>query len=263
LIYCLIVGGAIVGILAMAAAASFIKLWPYNLTLSLDNYQFQNMDGGGWKAYGNSIRMAVMVALLGTLFIFAGAYMVEKTRGLHGLRGIVQFMAVLPLAVPGLALGLGYIFFFNAPGNPLNLLYGTMAILVFNTAAHFYTVPHLTAATALKQLDGEFESVSQSLKVPFYITFSRVTLPVCMPALLDIGIYLFLNAMTTTSAVVFLYSPETPLASIAVLNMDDAGDVAPAAAMAMMIVFTSAGVRLLYEGLSFFILRRAQAWRLR
>jgi iron(III) transport system permease protein len=263
LFYCLIVGGAIIGILAMAAAASFIKLWPYNLTLTLDNYQFDKMDGGGWKAYGNSIRMALMVGVIGTLFIFAGAYMVEKTRGLRAIRGIVQFMAVLPLAVPGLALGLGYIFFFNAPGNPLGFLYGTMAILVLNTAAHFYTVPHLTAATALKQLDGEFESVSQSLKVPFYITFGRVTLPVCMPALLDIGIYLFLNAMTTTSAVVFLYSPETPLASIAVLNMDDAGDVAPAAAMAMMIVFTSAGVRLLYEGLSFFILRRAQAWRLR
>ncbi|MEO8558034.1 MAG: putative 2-aminoethylphosphonate ABC transporter permease subunit [Rhodospirillales bacterium] len=263
LAYCTVVGGAIIGILAMAAAASFIKLWPYNLTLTLDNYHFESMDGGGWKAYGNSIRMAVFVALVGTFFIFAGAYMVEKTRGLHVLRGIVQFMAVLPLAVPGLALGLGYIFFFNAPGNPLNFLYGTMGILVLNTAAHFYTVPHLTAATALKQLDGEFESVSQSLKVPFYTTFARVTLPVCTPALLDIGIYLFLNAMTTTSAVVFLYSPETPLASIAVLNMDDAGDVAPAAAMAMMIVATSAGVRLLYEGLSFFILRRAQAWRKR
>jgi iron(III) transport system permease protein len=69
------------------------------------------------------------------------------------------------MAVPGLALGLGYIFFFNDPGNPLGFLYGTMAILVLNTVAHFYTVPHLTAATALKQLDHEFESVSQSLKV--------------------------------------------------------------------------------------------------
>ncbi|GIS37299.1 MAG: hypothetical protein Ct9H90mP9_3290 [Pseudomonadota bacterium] len=52
------------------------------------------------------------------------------------------------------------------------------------------------------------------------------------------GSYLFLNAMTTVSAVVFPYSPETMLASVAVLNMDDAGDIAPAAAMAMMIVYT-------------------------
>ena len=71
-------------------------------------------------------------------------------------------------------------------------------------------------------------------------TFFRVTLPVCLPAVLDIAIYLFVNAMTTVSAVVFLYSPDTTLAAIAVLNMDDAGDIAPAAAMAMTIFLTSA-----------------------
>jgi hypothetical protein len=59
----------------------------------------------------------------------------------------------------------------------------------------------------------------------------------------DIGIYFFINAMTTVSAVVSLYSPNTTLASVAVLNMDDAGDTAPAAAMAMLIVLTAGVVR--------------------
>jgi iron(III) transport system permease protein len=85
-----------------------------------------------------------------------------------------------------------------------------------------------------------------SLRVPFYRTFFRITLPICLPAVLDIMMYLFVNAMTTVSAVVFLYSPQTTLAAIAVLNMDDAGDIAPAAAMGMMIFFTSATVRVLY-----------------
>ena len=49
--------------------------------------------------------------------------------------------------------------------------------------------------------------------------------------------------MTTVSAVVFLYSPDTTLAAIAVLNMDDAGDIAPAAAMATLILVTSIAVR--------------------
>ena len=69
-------------------------------------------------------------------------------------------------------------------------------------------------------------------------------MPVCLPAILDIVIHLFVNAMTTVSAVVFLYGPDTTLASVAVLNMDDAGDVAPAAAMGMMIFYTAASVRL-------------------
>ena len=73
--------------------------------------------------------------------------------------------------------------------------------------------------------------------------------------------YLFLNAMTTVSAVVFLYSPETMLASVAVLNMDDAGDIAPAAAMALMIVYTSACFRIMHALLSRYLKRRTQVWR--
>ena len=69
-------------------------------------------------------------------------------------------------------------------------------------------------------------------------------MPVCLPAILDISIYLFVNAMTTVSAVVFLYCADTALASVAVLNMDDAGDIAPAAAMGMMIFYTNARARI-------------------
>jgi iron(III) transport system permease protein len=65
------------------------------------------------------------------------------------------------------------------------------------------------------------------------------------------------------SAVVFIYSSQTALASIAVLNMDDAGDIAPAAAMGMMIFYTNVVARLLHMALSHGVLRRTQAWRVR
>lgn len=262
----LLAGGiatAILVLIGVAAYASFVKLWPYDLSLTLKNYQFDLMDGGGWSAYGNSLTMAGWTAVVGTIIIFSGAYLVEKTRGAPWLRGIVQAMAFVPLAVPGLVLGLAYIFFFNAPGNPLGFLYHGMAILVISTIVHFYTVSHLTAVTALKHLDPEFEAVSASLKVPFYTTFWRVTVPVSLPAILDISIYLFVNAMTTVSAVVFLYSFDTQLASVAVLNMDDAGDTAPAAAMAMMIVYTAAAVRVLHALATRGIARSTQAWKKR
>ncbi len=70
-----------------------------------------------------------------------------------------------------------------------------------------------------------------------------------------------LDAMTTVSAVVFLYSPDTTLASVAVLNMDDAGDTAPAATMAMLIVVTAGAVRLEHTGQSHWLQRRTQAWQ--
>ena len=259
--FCAIIAFIFIAMLAMAAYASFVTFWPYNLSLSLKNYDFDVMDGGGWEAYYNSIRLAIYCAVFGSGLIFLGSYLVEKVRGIMWLRNILHLSAMLPLAVPGLVLGIAYIFFFNHPNNPLGFLYGTMGILVICTITHFYTVSHLTCLTALKQLDPEFEAVAISLKTPVWRTFGKVTLPVCLPALLDVGSYLFLNAMTTVSAVVFLYSPETMLASVAVLNMDDAGDIAPAAAMAMMIVYTSAFFRILHAIFSNYLKRRTQIWR--
>ncbi len=136
-----------------------------------------------------------------------------------------------------------------------------MAILVINTVVHFYTVAHLTALTALKQMDPEFETVAMSLRQPAYRTFWKVTVPVCLPAILDTGIYLFVNAMATVSGVVFLYGPGTELASVSVLNMDDTGDVAAAAAMAMMIFYTNVGARAVYAVIARWLDRRTQAWR--
>lgn len=260
---CAVVGLGILTILGTAMAASFIKFWPYNLSLTLHNYNFDLRDGGGWAAYRNSIQMAALTAVVGTAIIFVGAYLVEKIKGFNIGRSAMQFLSMVPMAVPGLVLGLAYIFFFNAPWNPLGFLYQTMTILVICTITHFYTVSHLTAVTALKQMDPEFESVSASLKVPFYKTFWRVTVPVCVPAILSISMYMFLNAMTTVSAVVFLYSPDTALASVAVLNMDDAGETASAAAMGMMIVYTSAAVRILHALMTRGIQNRTQAWRQR
>lgn len=262
-VVCGLIAAVILVVIGMAFFASMATLWPYNLTPSLKNYDFDNMDGGGWESFYNSLQMAGLTAVFGTIVVFTGAYLVEKTKGFGIGRFLFQLLALLPLAVPGIVLGLGYIFFFNAPSNPANALYGTMSILVICSMAHFYSVAHLTAVTALKQLDQEIETVSSSLRVPFYRTFGRVTLPVCLPAVLDIAMYLFVNALTTVSAVVFLYSPQTTLASIAVLNMDDAGDVAPAAAMAMTIFFAATAVRVAYTLLSTGVLTRTQAWRRR
>ncbi|MFO1278986.1 MAG: putative 2-aminoethylphosphonate ABC transporter permease subunit, partial [Burkholderiaceae bacterium] len=88
-------------------------------------------------------------------------------------------------------------------------------------------------------------------------------LPICTPALIDIARYFFINAMTTISAVVFLYSPETKVAAIAILNLDEAGEMGAAAAMAVLILATSSVAMGLFTALGWWVNRRTQAWRTR
>jgi iron(III) transport system permease protein len=259
--YCTVIALLILAVLAMAVFASFASFWPYNLSPSLRHYEMGLVDADVGDAFANSLKMAAGTALFGTALVFVGAYLLEKTRGLDGLRSLVRLLAMLPMAVPGLVLGLGYIFFFNDPGNPLNGLYHTLTLLTVCTIVHFYTTGHLTAVTALKALDPEFEAVSASLKVPFYKTFWRVTLPICTPALIDIARYFFVNAMTTISAAVFLYSPETKVAAIAILNLDEAGEIGAAAAVAVLIVAASTVATLAFLLLGRWAERRTQAWK--
>lgn len=259
-LYCCVIAGLLLMVLGVAQYASLVRFWPYNLSLTLAHFSFEGVDGGGWDSYFNSLRMAFYVAVIGTGVVFVGAYLVEKGRGFARARSALHFLAMMPMAIPGLVLGLSYIFFFNDPANPLNFLYGTMAILVISSITHFYTVSHLTALTALKAMDKEFEAVAASLKQPVTRMFTRVTMPVCLPTGLDIGAYYFVNTMTTVSAVVFLYSPSLTLAAVAALNMDDAGQIQSSAAMCMLIFYTNLGARLVHALLSR-LLARSQAWR--
>ena len=259
--YCVLICLLMLAVLGMAVYTSLIELWPYKLNLTLKHYRYALIDGDFAPAFWNSLKLGAWTAVIGTVFVFSTAYLLEKTRGLDPLRPVLRLLALLSMAVPGLVLGLGYIMFFNDPNNPLGFLYQTMAILAISTVVHYYTSGHLTAVTALKSLDDEYEAVSASLKVPFYKTFWRVTVPVCLPAILEIARYYFVVSISTLSCVVFLYAPHTILAAVAIMNMDEAGDIGPAAALGTLTVAASAIVCFLYALIAGILLSRSQRWR--
>lgn len=262
-IVCSIIAIAILTVLGTAIYASFVSFWPYNKELTFTHYDFEMNSVYGWAPFLNSLKLSFWVAIIGTIVTFIAAYNIEKIKTYPLFSKLMHLIAMLPMAVPGMALGLGYIFFFNQGGNsPLQLMYGTMAILVLNTVTHLYTVGHLTSLTALKQLPNEIEAVAKSLKISTFKTFIKITVPVCTPALLDIFIYLFMNAMTTTSAVVFLYSADTIVASISVLNMADTGQTASASAMAVMIMLVAGAVKLVHLVAEKYLLNKTQKWRI-
>ncbi len=254
----------IISIYVVVVIGAFTQYWPYDLSFTLRNFTFYvagtQHRGGAFVVLWNSIQMAFWTALIGTTLIFFSAYLIDKTRGLNTTRSILYLLSITSLAIPGMVLGLSYIFTFNNPTNPLNFLYGTMAILVISTIVHYYTVPFLTATTSIKQIDPEFEAISESMNTPFYRTFMRVIVPVSLPAIISVASYLFLNAMVTLSVVVFLFVPGNELASLSVMLLDDAGETAQAMAMSLLIIVVGLLSRGLFSLLTRGIERRSQAW---
>ncbi|WOE33325.1 MULTISPECIES: putative 2-aminoethylphosphonate ABC transporter permease subunit [unclassified Acinetobacter] len=260
-VFCSIVATAILLIIITAFLASFIRYWPYDLSLTFSHYRFDYVDGGGWPSYFNSLKLAFWTSIIGTSMIFIIALFTTRFKAHPLLKNYVQMLALLPLAVPGLVLGIGYILFFNQPENPLSILYGGMTLLVLSTIIHYYSVPHLTFSHAIQQIPDQLDHAAQSLNISHWNMLRKVYFPLTLPALCDVSVYLFVNAMTTVSAAIFLYSPETSLASIAVLNMDDAGDTVAAVAMSILILATSCGIKLLHWCLTRKMLQSSQRWR--
>lgn len=271
-IYCSVITLMIILLFVAVGIAASVKVWPYNMSFTFEHFNFSSLTGDGLEAFKNSVIVSAVTAVIGAILTFMFAYAIEKIDQLKFFRKTGYFFSIVPLAIPGLVLGLGYVFFFSQPTiqilgfsvtNPFHSLYGTIAVLVLVNIIHFYSVTFVTATTALKKLDREFELVSQSMGIPFYKTFFRVTVPMCLPAILEMVMYYFVNSMVTVSAVVFLYAADFKLAAVSIVNMDDAGNVAPAAAMSVLIVVTNIVVRVVYEWGTKALRNRTSQWQKR
>jgi iron(III) transport system permease protein len=260
--FVVLVAISILGIIGMALFGSLVRFWPYNLTLGLHNYDKAISDPDELRSLINSLILATSTALAGTFLVVLSGWMVSRKVFASGLMQTLQALAMVPVAVPGLVLGLGYIFFFNNPSNPLHALQGSMVLLVLCTIAHFYTVPHLMAVGGLVKLDREIDLAARALRSGPVATGQRIHGPVLGPTLVDIGGYLFVNAMTTVSALMFLFNAQTRVAAVAVVNMTEGSRFGQATALAvliMLICLLAAALQMLLRAL---IMRR-QTWRRR
>jgi len=264
-IFCLLVAGFILSTYGIVIVGAFTRYWPYDMSPTIKHFTRFYVAGahhgaGALLILWNSIKMGTITAVVGTIIVFSSAYLIEKTRRLNWARSVLYLLSITPLAVPGMVLGLSYIFAFNDPHHPLHFLYGTMAIMSISTIFHYYTVPFLTATTALKQMAPEFEAIGESLEAPFYRTFWRVTVPMALPAIISIAMYFFLNALVTISALVFLFVPGKEVAALAAMLLDDAGESAQAMALSLLILVTGLAARWVFSLLTRGIESRTQAW---
>ena len=223
---------------------SFVTFWPYVPDVTLANYSFKNSTYG-IDPWINSFVLAFAVATIGTILSFVGAYLTRRVKNIpRVLSKLFSAAALLPLCIPGTVLGLAFALAFS--GCPMfSSAAGAMTLLVFNTLIHLYTVAHITACNTFSQIDSRFETVGESLGVNTLCTIRQVILPLCKTGLGEVFCYLFASALTTISAVVFLYTPETMPAAVAAIQMIDSGFISEGAAMSTLIFASALAVRMI------------------
>ncbi len=238
-------------VLLAGIVASVTHVWPWSISrasatpgpmFSFRHYLTNDaLSAGMGKAISNSLLIAVLSATLGAAVAFISAYSVEKLRTFAFSRSMSRLLCLVPLAMPGLVIGLALVLLLNRPTliglpNPLTVLQGGFAPLVIANVVHFIGMAFLTTTTALRQQNPNIEEACDTFDASRTRRITSIALPLSARAMLDVWLYLFINAMTTVSAVIFLYSPQTITASIAVVALDDAGEQQAATALCVVIL---------------------------
>ncbi|RPI77726.1 MAG: iron ABC transporter permease, partial [Desulfobacteraceae bacterium] len=178
---------------------SFIKLWglDWSLTLKWFKYAYDV----GLNALSDTLILALTATPITALMGMFIAFLVvrKKFPGRHAL----EFGTMLTYAVPGTAMGIGYILAFNKP--PL-LLTGTAFILIACFIFRYLPVSVESGIASLKQISKDIEESSTNLGAKTSYTFKHVTLPLIAPSFFTGMIYTFIKCATAISAIIFLVS---------------------------------------------------------
>ncbi|MED3875577.1 ABC transporter permease subunit [Lysinibacillus capsici] len=184
----------------------FTKGYPYDFSFTLEHVQNLLAEKDLTKVYINSLIVAVLTAILGVGITFMSALLNTRTP-LKGRKSL-DVTSMMTNTVPGMVLGLSYLFFFNGSS-----LKGTFLIIIACNIVHFFTTPYLMAKNSLQKMDPTWEVTAELLKDSWLKTVIRIILPNIRPTIYQMFSYYFLNAMVTVSGVIFLVSTKTMLVS--------------------------------------------------
>lgn len=190
---------------------SFVKVWGVNNTLTLEHYAY--VFAHGRKAIVDTVVIAAVSTVLGSLLAVVIGYVVHR-KNFPGRR-IFEFAGMMNYALPGTVVGIAYIVAFNQ--RPL-LLTGTMTILVAAYVTRYYATGIRSVIASLQQIDPALEEASLSLGADSVRTFSQVTVPLIVPAVLAGMRYIFIHCMTAISATIFLVSVRWTLLTTRILE---------------------------------------------
>ncbi len=199
-------------------------------TFSPRHYNFSHR-GRSISVVWTSLWISVIVAFFGAWLTLIAGYIVEKRKP----RGnqILYLITVLPAAIPGLVLGLGYVLAFVK----VNWLYYRASIIILNVIVHNFTLGMLSTMTNMKNIDVSIDEASTSLGADLPKSFFGIIFPLSRVSFWNNLLFFFERSMVTISAVIFLVSPKIKLASITIIHLIDDGFLESACAMST-IVFT-------------------------
>ncbi|MDD7363313.1 MAG: ABC transporter permease subunit [Peptoniphilus sp.] len=205
----------VIGIFATIIVVPLVSGWPYDLSLTTKNFASVFGDSGLVRVYKNSIVVALMTALFGTILVYGVGLATVRSKLDTAAAKITRNIALISNTIPGMVLGIAYMLTFS--GTPLQ---NTFVLIVICTVIHYYATPYLMMKSSLEKMDPSWETTARLMGDSWFDTVRRVITPNAIPTLLEIFRYYFVNAMVTVSAVIFIVGADTALLTTKIKELE-------------------------------------------
>ncbi len=245
LVYYGLISLALLSVFVVMFVVPFVKQWPYQPYFTLDVITRIISDSSIWQVYEHSIGVALVSAAVGTIFCYAAALVKARSQLPAWCQTTMDSFAMITNTVPGMVLGIGFLFAMS--GTPLA---NTFTILVLANLVHFFTTPYMMATSALSKMNAGWETTGALMGDSWIKTVSRVIVPNSLPTLLQMFQYFFVSAMVTISAVVFLTGARTMLLTTKIKELQYFEKFEEIFVLSLLVFLTNVAAKLIFDALS-------------
>ena len=223
----------------------FIEEWPYRMNFTLEHVQAVFEDRQLYGVYVNSVMVALITALAGTLIAYGGALVTARSTVSGKLKKVIDSIALVTNTIPGMVIGLAYLFVFT--GTPLQ---NTFPIIIICNIVHYFSTPYLMMKNSLSKMNASWETTAMLMGDNWMKTIVRVVTPNALSTLLEVFSYYFVNAMVTVSAVIFIAGARTMVITTKIQELQYFNEFNEIFVLSLLILLTNLIARAVFRRLA-------------
>ena len=199
-----VISVAILSIFAVIFVVPLVEEWPYQTSFSLEHFAAVFTDSELITVYWHSLVMALLTAFLGTLAAYGAALITARSTLPPRYKRVIESIALVTNAIPGMVLGVAYLFLFSGSG-----LQNTLLLMILCNIVHYFSTPYLMMKNSLSKMNAGWETTAMLMGDSWLQTILRVVTPNALSSLIEVFSYYFINSMVTISALIFIAGART------------------------------------------------------
>lgn len=236
---------AFISVFAVMFIVPFVKSWPYQPFFTLDTVKRVFSDSGLVDIYFNSLFVAVITSVIGTILCYGAAMVNARSDLSRSCKTIMDIIAMVTNTVPGMVLGVAFIFVFSGTA-----LQNTFLILVIANILHFFTTPYLMIKSSLEKMNASWETTGMLMGDTWLKTVIKVVIPNSKATVYQMLSYFFVNSMVTISAIVFLAGARTMVVTTKIKELQYFEKFDEVFVLSLLIFFTNIVAKTLFDVLA-------------